>query len=284
MKRLIHIVITLLAAVCPAAAQTDTAATVVRPVLAAYTLEAGSSHLCDTYLTPLHYSGWQTALGYERMQAMRFDPERWIMRLGGRVQAGRALNPARNAAMWHFDFSLGWDMMFRHRLGNGFTLAGGGTVGARVGALSLMRNSNNPVSARAALTIGITGMAVWNGNLGRLPLTLAYRPTLPLTGVFFAPDYNELYYEIWLGNHSRLVHGAWPGNYFALDNLLTADLHFGTTTLRLGYRLNVASTKANNLVTRDISHSLVIGITGEWISLRARSARTPDAKVISAMY
>lgn len=29
----------------------------LRPVTAAYTLEAGSSHLSDTYLTPLKYSG-----------------------------------------------------------------------------------------------------------------------------------------------------------------------------------------------------------------------------------
>ena len=33
--------------------QSDSAATVLRPVFATYTVEWGSSHLTDTYLTPL---------------------------------------------------------------------------------------------------------------------------------------------------------------------------------------------------------------------------------------
>ena len=52
-----------------------------KAVLSAYSIEAGSNHLCNTYLTPLHYSGWRTALSYERMQAMKFNPERFIQRL-----------------------------------------------------------------------------------------------------------------------------------------------------------------------------------------------------------
>jgi len=35
-----------------------------RPVLSAYTVSAGSSHVAETYLSPLKYSGWSTALAY----------------------------------------------------------------------------------------------------------------------------------------------------------------------------------------------------------------------------
>ena len=57
----------------------------IRPVLSAYTVEIGSSHIADTYLSPLKYSGGATALNYERMQAMEFTPEKWVMRLNARA-------------------------------------------------------------------------------------------------------------------------------------------------------------------------------------------------------
>lgn len=262
----------------------ERADTVVRPVLSAYMLELGSAHFCDTYLTPLHYSGWQGALSYSRMQAMRFDPEHWIMDLGGRLSLSRTLNPARNAAMWDIGFNPRWSILRRWHLPAGFTLAAGGDVDFDIGALYLARNGNNPISARASLTIGVTALAAWNGRVGRLPLTLAYRPAMPLVGAFFSPDYDELYYEIWLGNHAGLCHAAWPGDFFRLDNLLTADLHFGATTLRLGYRCDVFSSKAAGIVSRRVTHSFVLGICAEWISLRAGSRRTPDARIISALY
>lgn len=256
------------------------------PVTAAYTLEAGSSHLSDTYLTPLKYSGQSFALGYERMQAMAFSPERWVMQLSGRLGLDRALNPARNATMWDLGLELRWGMMHRWDISgvDGLRLYGGGATVLEAGALYLSRNGNNPVSARASWTVGLTGAAVYNFRISRLPVCLRYQPMLPVTGAFFSPDYGELYYEIYLGNHSGLAHAAWFGNYFRLDNLLTADLRLGSTNLRLGYRADVMSTKVNNIVTRRVTHSFVIGVSGEWLSL-PRSGRISDnAKIISALY
>lgn len=256
----------------------------VRPVLSTFTAEAGSAHIRDTYLTPLQYKGWEVALGYERMQAMRFNPERWVMSLDARLSLGRNFNRAHTALMWQAGFAPSWSMMWRARLPLGFMLAAGGRAAADLGVLYLPRNGNNPASAKASITVGAVGMAVWNGRLGRLPVTLRYQPSLPLIGAFFSPDYDELYYEIWLGNHSGLAHCAWPGNYFLWNNLVTADLHFGATTLRLGYRCNVFSSKSGDIVSREVSHCFVLGISTELISLRAGAARTPDARIISALY
>lgn len=256
---------------------------IIRPVLSTFMIEAGSNHIRDTYLTPLKYKGWTGAISYERMQAMRFDPERWVMQLDGRLSLSRMLNPAKTALMWEIGFRPSWSMMWRTKLPQGFTLAAGGNIGAHLGVLYLPRNGNNPASAKASVTVGATGVAAWKGQIGRLPITVRYQPTLPLIGVFFSPDYDELYYEIWLGNHSGLAHCAWPGNFFRLDNLLTADLHFGATTLRVGYRCEVFSGKAGNIVNRAVEHSFVLGVSTELISLRARSTRTPDARIISAL-
>lgn len=288
--RLTAIAATLICAVSSAAAATDSVATVsgaapLRPVTSAYTLHVGSNHQRDTYLTPVAYSGWTAAIGYERFQAMRFDPDNWIMRLQGTVSLGSAENISRSATMWNMELSPSWAMMRRFRPIPGLTLAVGGIARANLGAVYLDRNSNNPLNARAAITAGVTAMATFDLRLGSLPVTLRYQPSLPLIGAFFSPDYDELYYEIWLGNHSGLCHCAWPGSYIDLENLLTADLRFGATALRVGYRNRVFSAKAAGIVTRHISHELVIGVSAEWLSLDTRRHRRPaDARIISAFY
>lgn len=259
----------------------------LRPVFAAYTAEAGSARLADTYLTPLKYTGWHAGLDYNRYQAMKFSPEKWAMQLHGNLSVDCTENPARNATMWSAMLTLEWGMMRRWQpLPSipSLTVALGGSTGIQAGCLYNDRNGNNPASAKGAWTLNLTGYAAYSLNIGRLPVTLMYQPTLPVTGIFFAPDYGELYYEIYLGNRSGLVHGAWWGNYFRLDNLLTADLHFGSTSLRIGYKGNIFSSKINHTVTHIYDHAFVIGVSGEWLSFDPRRHRdTSKAKIISPL-
>lgn len=284
MKSLRHIAISLLTVMAAtlAARAEEPDERPLRPVFAAYTLEAGSSHLADTYLTPLKYAGWHAALDYSRYQAMRFAPDEWVMRLHGNLSVDRADNPARNASMWNATLTLGWGMMRRFRPLPSLTLAAGGMTELRAGCLYNARNGNNPASAKGEWTLGLTGYAAWSMRVGRLPVTFMYQPVLPVTGIFFAPDYGELYYEIYLGNHNGLVHGAWWGNHFRLDNLVTADLHLGSTSLRIGYRGDIFSSKVNHTVTHIFTHALVIGVSGEWLSYDPRRHRAASrARIIS---
>lgn len=257
----------------------------LRPVFAAYTAEFGSAHLTDTYLTPLKYDGWHAALDYQRYQAMRFDPDRWTMRLHFNLGVDKTDNPARNATMWDLMLSADWGMMRRFRLCSaGLTLAVGGSTGIDLGCLYNARNSNNPASAKAAWTVNLTGFASWRTRLWSLPVTLTYQPTLPVGGVFFSPDYGELYYEIYLGDHSGLARAAWWGNYFKLDNQLTADLHLGSTNLRIGYHGTIFSSKASHIVTNIFTHALTVGVSGEWISVNPRKRVSRKARMISPLY
>ena len=259
--------------------------TVVRPVMAAYTIEVGSARLADTYLSPLYYNGWHIGLNYQRYQAMAFSPERWTMSLTTGLSLDRTQNPARNAVAWDLTLALDWGMMHRFRPVRGLTLAAGGSTSLTLGALYNARNSNNPVSAKASWTVNLTGYAAWQMKIGRLPVTLMYRPTLPVTGVFFSPAYSELYYEIYLGNRSGLAHPAWWGNYFMFDNLITADLEFSSTCLRIGYHGKIFSSKVNHLTTNIFTHAIVIGISGNWMSLDLhRDKPSARSRKIAAIY
>lgn len=255
----------------------------LRPVLSAFTVEGGTAHVIETYLSPLRYSGQRFGVGYERMQAMKFDPSRWTMDLEVRLMCSHTLNPAHNATMWHGSVEGRWSMMRTWRRGPWRYYAGGNTD-LDLGVMYNARNSNNPVAAKAAWTVGVTGAVAFNTKLRGVPVCLRYMATLPLTGAFFSPAYGELYYEIYLGNRHGLCRAAWPGNYFRLDNLLSADLRFGGTVLRLGYRLDVRSSEASHIVTRTVTHTAVVGVASEWISLSAKRP-LPDAdRIINALY
>lgn len=287
MKRLLLLSVAILIAVCCRAQSAPAAGDSIpplRPVTSAYMLEIGSSSAADSYLSPITYRGWSAAFAYERMQAMKFDPDNWVMQLNARIELDRGRNHADNATTWRIDGTFSWGMLRRWHPLPALTIAVGGTTGIDAGCIYNPRNSNNPASAKLAWTVNATAYAACNLRIGRLPVTLRYQPVLPLAGIFFAPEYDELYYEIYLGNHDGLVHFAWPGNRFAMTNLFTADLHFGATSLRLGYRGYSFSSKANDLVTNIHTHAFVIGLSGEWLSLSRRRSLSRDARIISALY
>lgn len=270
------------ALLCHASDSTDSVT--VRPVNSIYSIETGSSHITDTYLAPIKYTGWHIGIDYDRAQAMKFSPERWVMQLHFGVAFDYDRNRIGNRNMLYGELCLRWGMMRRWRITDHLTVGAGGSTSLNAGCIYLDRGGNNPASAKASLTVNATGYASWQTRIGRIPVTLRYQPTLPVTGAFFAPDYGELYYEIYLGNHSGLVHWAHWGNYFTLENLLTADIRFGSTTLRVGYKGNIYSTDVNHTVTNILTHSAVIGVGGEWMSLNPSRRISDKARIISSTY
>ncbi len=74
MRRRLLILLASICALASTAAESPDSLRPYRPVVSAYTLAIGSAHICNTYLTPLHYTGLTGRLHYERMQAMAFNP------------------------------------------------------------------------------------------------------------------------------------------------------------------------------------------------------------------
>lgn len=257
---------------------------VERPVLSSWMLEVGSAHRADTYLSPLHYTGWSAGVGYERFQATGFSPEKWVRALNVGVEIDRSLSPGMNSALWGAGISGRWALMRRFKVRPDVDFGIGGATSLDAGALYMSRNGNNPVAAKAAWTADIAGYAVWRFKLAGVPAVALYRADLPVAGAFFAPDYGQLYYEIYLGDSHGIVSPAVWGKYFALDQRLSVDLRFGATALRLGYGLDIRSTKANDIVSRRINHVAVIGLSGEWLSLSPTRKPGPDTRIVSAIY
>ena len=265
---LMLIVTMAMACIMPAVAQ-EVDDKPVRPVASMFTADVGHASLLDSYVSPITYGGLAMRLGYEAQQATGFAPTKWTRQLDLGVSYDNTHNPAGNHTMHSLMVDAKWGMMYRWRdvLTPNLQFMLGGSTQLVGGMLYNAHNSNNVVSVRAHWSIGAMGQAVYNTHISRLPITLRYQATLPVAGVFFSPDYDEAYYEIYLGNHDNLAHFGWWGNRFDMENLVSADLHLGTTLLRVGYRNRITTSWCNGINVRDVSHCFVIGIGGEFLSV-----------------
>ena len=226
-----------------------------------FTVDMGYASVHDSYLTPITYDGLDLALGYETMRPVRAD--KWLWQLGVGADYNYVENPAKNndlhKVMGNIEFSMQrcWKGVFTPKL----NLAAGPMAQLRAGIVYDAVNSNNPVTVRAYANVGAAGNAWLDTRIWHFPVTLRYQVQLPVTGVFFAPEYDESYYEIYLGNHKNLAHLGWWGNRLDMTHYLGADLHLGRTTLRVGYRARLEHWHVNHLHVHDVTHSLVLGIS-----------------------
>lgn len=240
---------------------TDSIRSLPRPVTQTYSLEIGTHWSRSTYLSPLTYRGLDLAIAGEWQKAMPFAPERAMMDFYGRAAIyPNMLNPGGSAQMQGFEIEFFWGMGAYWKLPYSLTVGICGGPEFEGGTLLLLRNSNNPVGVNLSASLAARAAISWNGKLGKLPVTASWTLRTPMIGAFFMPDYGETFYEIYVGNHSNLVHVGFPGNHFRLNSLIGVQLDFGRTAMEVGYRILTDSFRANNLKTHQLSHSFSIGV------------------------
>lgn len=239
-----------------------------RPVVGSYRLEIGRQSALSSYISPFSYRGTDFGVSGSWSKVLPQNPRHLAMRFEGRANYGRLLNPAGSASEIDFHANILWGLNWQKRFEGGWTVGAGGSIGAYGGLLYLMRNSNNPVSAQFAVGVGADCYASRVCRIGKLPLLVSDRVSLPLMGGFFCQEYGEPYYEIFLGNRNGLAHFGWPGNRFGIDNLLLVTLDFGRTAMEVGYRFSFQNEHANNLTTRLTNHAFVIGVVPGGIGLK----------------
>ena len=269
-----------------ALAQDDGQEKPLRPVASISSVQYGHATELDTYISPVKYGGHAVALAHEMQRATGFSPLHWTHQLSFDVDYGYIHNHAGNHNAHALMVDARWALLHKwsNVLTQGLHLQLGGATQFRGGVLYNEHNSNNVVSARIHWNVGAMGQAIYNTHIKRLPITIRYQAALPVAGVFFSPDYDEAYYEIYLGNHSNLAHFGWWGNRFDLDHMLSTDLHLGSTILRIGYRNRINTSWINHINTRSIAHYIVIGIGGEFLRVNSKRNSKINNNIISSMY
>ena len=98
----------------------------LRPVAPAFTFEIGRQSALDTYLSPIRYSGLDVALGYERLRAASFAPEKWLTRHNVLLNFASMSNQSGSGAMMSLYLDYSFARLRRWQLGRGPWPAGGG--------------------------------------------------------------------------------------------------------------------------------------------------------------
>ena len=229
--------------------------------LSMLTIDMGYASVHDSYLTPITYDGLDLGIGFEAMRSIRNDKWLWQLQVGADYNyvENKAQNNELHKVMGDitFDMQRRWRELIAHRV----DVSVGPMTQLRAGIIYNDVNSNNPVSVRAFWNVGVSAMASMPTRLWRLPVTLRYQVQLPVAGVFFAPEYDESYYEIYLGNRRNLAHLGWWGNRLYMSHYMGADLHLGKTTMRLGYRARLEDWTVNHLKVHDVTHAFVLGVS-----------------------
>lgn len=264
---------------CIATAQ-EGSADAGRPTSFTFAAAVGGERVYDSYLSPLVYCGPSLAFSARWSKAMPANPQRLTMHFDARLNAADTRNPARNAHIYDAGVQAAWGMRW-HTTAGLLRLECGGAVQAEGGVLYSSRNGNNPAAGRLKGAIAAEGAAKYPVRIGRLSVLLEEEVALPLVGAFFSPAFGETYYEIYMGNHDGLAHFGWVGNHFCITNFIGGTLMLGKVGLRLGYRLDAATSWVCGINTHRVSHALEVGITTNLPSLPGRPAHP---HTINAIY
>ncbi len=225
-----------------------------------FTIDAGMGSLRDTYISPITYDGYHQRIAYANTHCNSLS--RWTRTLEGGIDYELTHNPAGNHTMHALIADFKWANMrlLKWRPWRQCAFKVGPMAQFRGGVLYNTNNSNNVVSARVHMAVGVNAMAAYHTLLSHKKLSITYEMTLPVMGAFFSPEYDEPYYEIYVGNHKNLAHFGWWGNRFDITNYLFADYQIGShTVMRIGYRNRVECSRVCHITTRSISHAFVIG-------------------------
>lgn len=247
----------------------------IRMVVSSTTLGVGSSDLLDTYLTPADYRGYNLNLRNERLQVAARGTARRINQqyVWGSYTSNH--NRPGNGTMLSGFAGYSWGTLWEFSPEPDLKLMVGPYASGECGFVYNTRNGNNPATGKLSLNAGVSVMAAYTFPFERFSFTLRYQVSMPVAGMFFSPQYEQSYYEIFeLGNTKGIVHFASFHNQFDLDNYLTADLPIGNLYLRLGFLSTIRNTHVNDIKNRRISNSFMIGFVKQFYPFSKKRKHT----------
>lgn len=245
------------------------------PLHTALEFNIGGGAWKDKYLSYLTYDGIDFSVGVEMMRARKGD-SKWVQQhqLRYMYNSGSINISGMGASKVHmFNYTFGY--MHHQTVASKLRLYYGFDINALAGVISNTHGGNNPTTYKVNVSAGFTGMAVYDFNLGKRPITARYQMSLPVFA-FFNQAKQGYSHDLSSGWHLT----TWDGQ-FNMRNRLLFDIHFNTWALRLGYNNDIMTNYATTNYFQYVSHSLVIGFAGD---LMRWSENSINKKIKPALY
>lgn len=220
----------------------------------------GYTNLLDTYLSPMEYTGLELRILRENTRMTKY--------MEGKVsrqnlfQANVSMTENKAGTGSEFSFLANWNLAYHYHfyINERLKLLAGPHLDLNGGMIYNLRNSNNPVNAKAYINLGASGMAIYRFAIKNHPFILRYQLNVPLLGMMFSPEYGQPYYEMSLShNWGKNLCLTSLHNQPSVRQFLTLDFPIRSTNLRIGYICDIQQAKVNHLKSHAWSHALMIG-------------------------
>lgn len=220
----------------------------------------GHTNLLDTYLSPMEYTGPELRILRENIRNTKYmDGKVYRQSL---FQANVSLTENKAGTGSEFAFLANWNLAYHYSFykSGKWQLQAGPNLDLNGGMIYNMRNSNNPVNAKAYANLGASGMAIYHFKIKEHPFMLRYQLNVPLLGVMFSPEYGQPYYEMSIAkDFGKNIRFTSLHNQPSVRQFITLDFPIRKSTLRIGYVCDIQQAKVNHLKSHIWSHSFLIG-------------------------
>ena len=227
----------------------------------AVTLSMGSWRAYDSYLSPLLYKGSGLKLMDERLKMMTKNYDKLSRYSETNLSFSSLWNPAETASMMYFTVEGVTGAHYHLRPAKNFNVLVGSLINLELGARYNSVNQNNPISMVFDANMWASAMCYYHIHLKNRTLTFRDHFSLPFVGVMFSPNYKQTYYEIFsLGNYDGVFPVTSFGTRWQWRNKFSFDLPANFCTFRFGVLAERAVTEVNNLETRTMNVSAMLGV------------------------
>ena len=231
----------------------------------------GRYKIKNTYLSAIKYDGWGIDVLNERTKLIR---PRISRQQTLHLDLSTVNHPAGTSRAYAGFIDYAYGLHYHFRPTPELKILAGGSAGAMFGFVYNMQNGNNPAALHVDLDMRLSAAVIYTFRLHHSSLTVRYQTDIPVVGMLFSPHYGQSYYEIFgVGNSDGVIQCSSLHNKWALRNYLTVDLPVGNWTVRLGYLNDLYQTKVNGIQTDYVSHSFMVGMVKELISLSGKHLR-----------
>lgn len=227
------------------------------PLYTALELSIGGAAWIEKNLSYYTFDGPSYSVGVEMMRASK--DSKWVQQhqLRYAYNSGKMAISGNGGSKVHMgNYTFG--MMSYSKVCPDLRLYYGYDVDVMGGWVTNAHGGNNPMTIKTDISVGFTGMAVYDFNLGKLPVTARYQMALPVFSAFSQLD--QGYFATGLFDGFRV--GSWESR-FNMRNRLHFDLHFATWALRLGYNNDILTYYATPNHFQYVSHQFVVGFAGD---------------------
>ena len=220
----------------------------------------GHTNILDTYLSPMEYTGPEIRVLRENMRTTKY--------MDGKVsrqslfQANVSMTENKAGSGSELAFLANWNLAYHYQflLNEHLKLMAGPNLDLNGGMVYNLRNSNNPVNAKAYVNLGASGIAIYQFRIKEHPFVMRYQLNVPIIGLMFSPEYGQPYYEMSIAkDFGKNICFTSLHNQPALRQFLTLDFPIKKTNLRLGYICDIQQAKVNHLKSHSWSHAFMIG-------------------------